>query len=131
MSMTDPIADMLTRVRNGGKAERVEVSMPGSGMKREIARVLKEEGYIVDYSESGEATRRELTVKLKYYRGQPVIESINRVSRPGRRVYRGQDELPSVSGGLGIAIISTSQGVMTAKKAQAARVGGEVICTVS
>ena len=129
--MTDPIADMLTRVRNGGKAERVEVSMPGSGMKREIARVLKEEGYIVDYSESGEATRRELTVKLKYYRGQPVIESINRVSRPGRRVYRGQDELPSVSGGLGIAIISTSQGVMTAKKAQAARVGGEVICTVS
>ncbi len=131
MSMTDPIADMLTRVRNGGKAERVEVSMPGSGMKREIARVLKEEGYILDFSEAGEASRRELTVKLKYYKGKPVIEKIDRVSKPGRRVYRGRDELPSVSGGLGIAIVSTSQGVMTAKKAQASHVGGEIICTVS
>ena len=130
MSMTDPIADMLTRVRNGGKAERVEISMPGSGMKSEIARVLKEEGYILDYSEDGEASRRQLTVKLKYYKGKPVIEKIDRVSRPGCRAYRGRDDLPSVSGGLGIAIVSTSQGVMTAKNAQQSHVGGEIICTV-
>ena len=131
MSMTDPIADMLTRIRNGGKAERVEVSMPASRMKSEIARVLKEEGYIAGFGEDGDATRRELTVKLKYHKGKPVIEKIDRVSTPGCRVSRGRDELPSVSGGLGIAIISTSKGVMTAKKAQDSHVGGEIICTVS
>ena len=131
MSMTDPIADMLTRIRNGGKAERVEVTMPGSGMKREIARVLKEEGYILDYQEDGEAAQRELTVKLKYYRGKPVIETIDRVSKPGCRVYRGLDALPSVNGGLGIAIVSTSKGVMTAKTARSSEVGGEIICTVT
>ena len=131
MSMTDPIADMLTRIRNGGKAERVEVTMPGSGMKREIARVLKEEGYILDYQEDGEAAQRELTVKLKYYRGKPVIETIDRVSKPGCRVYRGLDALPSVNGGLGIAIVSTSKGVMTAKTAKDTEVGGEIICTVT
>ena len=130
MAMTDPIADMLTRIRNGAKAERVEVSMPGSAIKREIARVLKEEGYILGYSEDVESVRHDLTVRLKYYKGSPVIEKIDRVSKPGRRVYRGSADLPSVDGGLGIAIVSTSKGVMTAKKARHDGVGGEIICTV-
>ena len=131
MSMTDPIADMLTRIRNGGKAERIEVSMPTSRMKSEIARVLREEGYIAGFGEDGENTRRELIVRLKYHKGRPVIERIDRVSTPGCRVYRGRDDLPSISGGLGIAIVSTSKGVMTAKNARNIGVGGEIICTVS
>ena len=131
MSMTDPIADMLTRIRNGGKAERVEVSMPGSRMKTQIARVLREEGYILGYEESSEEVKQTLTVRLKYHKGKPVIDRIQRISKPGRRVYRESAQLPSVSGGLGIAIVSTSKGVMTAKRAKVAGVGGEVICTVT
>ncbi len=129
--MTDPIADMLTRIRNGGKAERVEVSMPGSRMKTQIARVLREEGYILGYEESSEEVKQTLTVRLKYHKGKPVIDRIQRISKPGRRVYRESAQLPSVSGGLGIAIVSTSKGVMTAKRAKVAGVGGEVICTVT
>ena len=129
MSMTDPIADMLTRIRNAQHAKRVSVSMPLSRVKSEIAKVLKKEGYILDYD--AELDEKKLDIKLKYYQGRPVIESIDRVSKPGRRIYRGIDDFPSVSGGLGIAIVSTSKGVVTAKEAKASGVGGEVICTVS
>ncbi|RMH46615.1 MAG: 30S ribosomal protein S8 [Gammaproteobacteria bacterium] len=129
MSMQDPIADMLTRIRNGQAAGKKEVSMPSSKLKANIARVLKEEGYIVDYSVS-EGPKPVLTVVLKYFEGRPVIEKIERVSRPGLRIYRKANELPKVLGGLGIAIISTSKGLMTDKAARKAGHGGEVICTV-
>ena len=130
MSMSDPIADMLTRIRNGQLARKVEVSMPSSKIKKAIAAVLKDEGYIEDFAVSGDA-KPQLTVSLKYFGGVPVIEEMQRVSRPSLRVYRGCEELPRVLGGLGVAIISTSKGVMSDKAARQAGQGGEVLCTVS
>ena len=112
MTMTDPISDMLTRIRNGQKARKVSVSMPASKAKEAVAKVLKEEGYITDFWTEGEGSTRAFTVELKYFDGVPVIEQIERASRPGLRIYRGKDRLPKVLGGLGIAIVSTSAGVM-------------------
>ncbi len=129
MSLQDPVSDMLTRIRNAQKARKVNVSMPSSKQKLAIAEVLKTEGYITDYSVEGDA-KKVLTIELKYFQGEPVIEEIKRVSRPGLRIFKSKDELPSVNGGLGIAIISTSKGVMTEKQARASGNGGEVICTV-
>jgi small subunit ribosomal protein S8 len=129
MSLQDPISDMLTRVRNAQKATKVNVVMPSSSQKVNIATVLKNEGFISDFKVS-DGTKKELTIELKYYQGKPVIESIKRISRPGLRIFRSKDDLPSINGGLGIAIISTSGGLMTEKQAQAAGHGGEVICTV-
>ncbi len=131
MSMTDPIADMLTRIRNGQKARMVSVTMPASKTKEAIASVLKEEGYITDFSASGDGATRTLTVDLKYFEGVPVIERIQRASRPGLRVYRGKDGLPKVLGGLGVAIVSTSAGVMSDRQAREKGIGGEVLCVVS
>lgn len=128
--MQDTIADMLTRIRNAGSAKKEVVVMPSSKIKIAIAAVLKDEGYIEDYSVEGDK-KPELTVVLKYYAGKPVIEKIERISRPGLRVYRGCDELPTVMNGLGIAIISTPKGVFTDRKARSLNVGGEVICVVS
>ncbi len=130
MSMSDPIADMLTRVRNGQMANKTEVSMPSSKLKVSICQVLKDEGYISDFIVVGDV-RPVITVKLKYFEGRPVIEKIQRVSRPGLRIFRGSTELPKVLNGLGVAIVSTSQGVMTDRQARAAGHGGEVLCTVS
>lgn len=129
MSLQDPVSDMLTRIRNAQKAAKPSVKMPSSRHKENIAKVLKDEGYVTDYAVSGEA-KKELTIDLKYFQGKPVIEEIKRVSRPGLRIFKSKDELPSVNGGLGIAIISTSKGVMTEKQARASGNGGEVICTV-
>ncbi len=129
MSMQDPLADMLTRIRNAQMAEHASVTMPSSKIKTAVAQVLKDEGYIADYSVSGEV-KAELSIELKYFDGQPVIESIERASRPGLRSYAGKEELPKVNGGLGIAIVSTNKGVMTDRAARAAGVGGEVLCTV-
>ena len=129
MSLQDPVSDMLTRVRNAQKAAKVSVTMPSSKQKESIARVLKEEGYITDFGVS-DGVKKELTIDLKYFQGKPVIEEIKRVSRPGLRIFKSKDDLPSVNGGLGIAIISTSKGVMTEKQARATGNGGEVICTV-
>ncbi len=131
MSMTDPIADLLTRIRNGQKARKVAVAMPSSTKKVAICEVLKSEGYIEDFSVETEGNKAQLKVDLKYYEGQPVIELIKRVSRPGLRVYKSSDELPKVLGGLGVAIVSTSQGVMTDRQARANNQGGEVLCLVS
>jgi small subunit ribosomal protein S8 len=131
MSMTDPIADMLTRVRNGMSANKMEVKIPSSKVKKSIAQVLKDEGYITDFSVQDIDGKPVLNVTLKYYQGKPVIDSIKRVSRPGLRVYKGKDELPTVMAGLGIAIVSTSAGVMTDRAARKAGFGGEVLCTVS
>ena len=131
MSMSDPIADMLTRIRNGQAAKKVAVSMPSSKLKQAIAQVLKAEGYISDYSVVTEEGKPTLVVNLKYFEGNPVIAKIQRVSRPGLRVYKGKDELPTVQGGLGIAIVSTSAGVMTERAARAAGQGGEVIAYVA
>jgi len=131
MSMTDPIADMLTRIRNGQKARKINVSMPSSTAKVAVAKVLKDEGYIVDYATSVEGVKSELSVELKYFEGTPVIENVQRVSRPGLRVYRGKEELPKVLGGLGVAIISTSDGVMSDRQARKQGIGGEVLCVVS
>lgn len=131
MSLTDPIADMLTRIRNGLAANKVEVIMPLSKQKLAIAKVLKDEGYVSDFSERQMDGKASLVVALKYYQGKPVIDTIKRISRPGLRVYRGKDEMPKVMGGLGITIVSTSNGVMTDRAARAAGYGGEVICTVS
>ena len=128
--MTDPIADMLTRIRNGQAAGKKIVKQPSSKLKVAIAKVLKEEGYITDYSTETVGNHTEMTIVLKYYRGAPVIESIKRVSRPGLRIYKSKDELPKVLGGLGIAIVSTSNGVMTDRAARAIGHGGEVICIV-
>jgi len=130
MSMNDPIADMLTRVRNAQKARKREVRIPASKTKRAIAEVLKSEGYITDYAVT-EALKAELTIQLKYYQNQPVIATLKRVSRPGRRIYKAADELPKVMDGLGISIISTSKGVMTDRAARANGHGGEVLCMVS
>ena len=132
MSMSDPIADMLTRIRNAQMTERAVVVMPASKVKVAIARVLKDEGYIEGFKISGEETRKpQLEIALRYYAGKPVIERLERVSKPGLRVYKGRDHLPRVMNGLGVAIVSTSQGVMTDRKARATGVGGEVICIVA
>jgi small subunit ribosomal protein S8 len=129
--MTDPIADMLTRIRNGQKARMVSVSMPASSAKEAVAKVLKDEGYITDYSTDGDSASRSLTVELKYFEGTPVIERIQRASRPGLRIYRGKEDLPKVLGGLGVAIVSTSAGVMSDRQAREKGIGGEVLCIVS
>ena len=131
MSMSDPIADFLTRIRNGQAARKAQVNMPSSKLKKALAGVLKDEGYIGDFSVSEEAGRVSLTIELKYFEGRPVIDKIQRVSRPGLRVFRGKDELPTVMGGLGVAIVSTSQGVMTDRQARAQGYGGEVMCVVA
>jgi len=128
--MTDPIADMLTRIRNAQSAGKADVTMPSSKAKLAIAGVMKEEGYITDFAVSSDA-KPNMTVTLKYYQGNPVIDEMKRVSRPGLRIYKNKDELPKVLNGLGIAIISTSAGVMTDKKARTEGRGGEVICTIS
>lgn len=131
MSMTDPISDMLTRIRNGQKARKVSVSMPASTVKSAIAGVLREEGYITGFETSGEGAEKTLTVELKYFEGTPVIENVKRVSKPGLRIYRGKDDLPTVMGGLGIVIVSTSAGVMSDRQARQQGIGGEVLCVVS
>jgi len=128
--MTDPIADMLTRIRNGQSAGKVDVSMPSSKAKISIANVMKEEGYVTDFSVDSEA-KPTLTVVLKYFEGRPVIDDMKRVSRPGLRIYKGKSDLPTVLNGLGIAIVSTSAGMMTDRQAREAGRGGEVICTIS
>jgi small subunit ribosomal protein S8 len=131
MSMTDPIADMFTRIRNAQLVGRTDVSMPASKIKCEIARVLKDEGYIEEFVRREQDGKSELAVTLKYHQGRPVIDHIRRISRPGLRVYKRKDEMPSVLGGLGIAIISTPRGVMSDRAARAAGQGGEVLCYVS
>lgn len=131
MSMTDPVADMLTRIRNGQMAEKLGVTMPSSKLKEAIAQVLKDEGYIESYSVRKSGNKAELDIELKYYAGRPVIERIERVSRPGLRIYRGKEELPKVMNGLGVAIVSTPKGVMTDRKARSVNVGGEVLCIVA
>ncbi len=129
--MTDPIADMLTRIRNALHAEHPDVTVPASKVKETIASVLQAEGYIAEFRRDCEEGKSNLVIKLKYYRGGPVIEKIKRISKPGRRVYCDSKNLPSVNGGLGIAVVSTSQGIMTAKDARARGIGGEIICTVT
>ena len=129
MSMQDPIADMLTRIRNAQQVGKVTVTMPSSKIKKSIAEVLQSEGYIVSHSVS-EALKPELTIELKYFEGKPVIAELARVSCPGLRAYSSKNKLPSIRGGLGVAIVSTSKGVMTDRAAKAAGVGGEILCTV-
>lgn len=131
MSMTDPIADMLTRLRNGQAARKKTVTMPGSKLKTAVATVLKDEGYISDFAQGSDDGKPVLTVTLKYFGGRGVIEHLQRVSKPSLRVYRGKDDLPDVLGGLGIAIVSTSGGVVSDRKAREAGQGGEVLCTVA
>jgi small subunit ribosomal protein S8 len=131
MSMSDPIADMLTRIRNAQMAEKVSVAMPSSSLKVAIAKVLKDEGYIDDFRVAGEAVKPQLEIALKYYAGRPVIEKIERISKPGLRIYKGKEDLPKVMNGLGVAIVSTSKGVMTDRKARASGIGGEVLCVVA
>jgi small subunit ribosomal protein S8 len=131
MSMSDPVADMFTRIRNGQATRKASVTMPSSKLKVSIARVLKDEGYIAGYAESEVEGKKHLEVGLKYFEGKPVIELIKRVSRPGLRIYRGRDELPTVRHGLGIAIISTSQGLMTDRAARKNGQGGEVLALVA
>lgn len=130
MSMSDPIADMLTRIRNGSRVGKEGVSIPASETKAAIAEVLRAEGYIKDYEVRGEGAGKSLEVRLKYFKGNPVIEEIDRISRPGCRIYAHSDDLPSVRNGLGVALISTSKGMMTDRNARRQRIGGEVICTV-
>lgn len=130
MSMHDPIADMLTRIRNAQAVGELQVQMPSSKLKLAILAVLKEEGYIESYAVIGAEGKKELNVTLKYFQGQPVIDKIQRVSRAGLRIYKRNDNLPVVRGGLGIAIVSTSKGVMTERSARAQKLGGEIICTV-
>ena len=130
MSMSDPIADMLTRIRNAQSVEKAAVTMPSSKLKVAIAQVLKDEGYIDGFAVKGEA-KAELEIALKYYAGRPVIERIERVSRPGLRVYKGRHAIPQVQNGLGVAIVTTPQGVMTDRKARASGIGGEVLCYVA
>ena len=131
MSMSDPIADMLTRIRNAQAVEKGAVTMPSSKVKVAIAQVLKDEGYIDGFAIRGEAGKPELELQPKYYAGRPVIERIERVSKPGLRVYKGAEDLPRVMNGLGVAIVSTSSGVMTDRRARAQGVGGEVLCVVA
>ena len=129
--MTDPIADLLTRIRNAHHAEKIALTMPGSKIKSAIAKVLKDEGNIESFDTATEDGKPVLTIKLKYYEGAPVIEQIHRISKPGLRVYKSAEELPKINGGLGIAIVSTSKGIMTDRAARTAGVGGEVLCSVS
>ena len=131
MSMTDPVADLLTRIRNGQTAGKAEVHLDSSRLKTAIAKVLKDEGYVEGFAVVGEENRPQLEIALKYYAGRPVIEKIERVSKPGLRIYKSKDDIPRVMNGLGIAIVSTSRGVMTDRKARATGVGGEVICIVA
>ncbi|MDZ4189865.1 MAG: 30S ribosomal protein S8 [Hydrogenophaga sp.] len=131
MSMSDPIADMLTRIRNAQMVEKASVTMPASKVKTAIAQVLKDEGYIDGFKVKSNDGKNELEITLKYYAGRPVIERIERVSRPGLRVYRGRNAIPQVQNGLGVAIVTTPQGVMTDRKARATGVGGEVLCYVA
>ena len=131
MSMSDPIADMLTRIRNAQVVQKTTVAMPSSKVKVAIANVLKDEGYIEDFAVAEASGKTELKIGLKYYAGRPVIERLERVSRPGLRVYKGKDDIPNVMNGLGVAIVSTPRGVMTDRKARASGVGGEVICYVA
>ncbi|WP_434779401.1 30S ribosomal protein S8 [Neisseria sp. Ec49-e6-T10] len=131
MSMHDPISDMLTRIRNAQRAGKATVSMPSSKLKQAIAQVLKDEGYVESFSVSSDSVKPTLDIELKYYAGRPVIERIERVSRPGLRIYKGSDNIPSVMNGLGIAIVTTSKGVMTDRKARANGVGGELLCVVA
>jgi small subunit ribosomal protein S8 len=129
--MTDPIADMLTRIRNGQQAEKVSVNIPSSRVKCAIAKVLKDEGYIENFAERREGVKATLEVVLRYHEGEPVIERIERVSKPGYRRYKGKGGLPRIAGGLGVAIVSTSKGIMTDRAARKAGLGGEVLCVVS
>ena len=139
MSMSDPIADMLVRIRNAQLVGHTEVAMPASKLKSAIAQVLKDEGYIEDFAirqkggdkGGGDTAKKELAIGLKYYAGRPVIERLERVSKPGLRVYRGRDDIPRIMNGLGVAILSTSRGVMTDRKARADGVGGEILCIVA
>ena len=131
MSMTDPIADILTRIRNAQAVRKTVVVMPASKVKKAIAQVLKDEGYIDGFAVRESEGKPELEISLKYYAGAPVIERIERVSRPGLRIYKGRDDIPKVMNGLGVAIVSTSHGVMTDRKARATGVGGEVLCIVA
>jgi small subunit ribosomal protein S8 len=129
--MTDPIADMLTRIRNAHKAGKVSLTMPASAIKKSIAGVLKDEGYIEDFSSAADGAKAELTISLKYYEGEPVIAELKRISRPGLRVYTSAEDLPRVKEGLGVAIVSTNKGIMSDRAARAAGIGGEVLCSVS
>jgi small subunit ribosomal protein S8 len=131
MSMSDPIADMLTRIRNAQGVNKLSVSMPASKLKSAIAAVLKDEGYIDDFATIANDGKPLLSISLKYYAGRPVIEKIDRVSKPGLRIYKGSNNIPKVMNGLGVTIVSTSRGVMTDRKAQAAGIGGEVLCVVA
>ena len=131
MSMHDPISDMLTRIRNAQIADKASVSMPSSKLKVAIAQVLKDEGYVEEFAVRAEDNKPVLDIQLKYYAGRPVIERIERVSRPGLRIYKGSNDIPKVMNGLGVAIVSTSKGVMTDRKARAAGVGGELLCIVA
>jgi small subunit ribosomal protein S8 len=130
MSMSDPIADMLTRIRNAQATDKVSVAMPASKVKLAIAKVLKDEGYIEDFAERAVDGHNTLEIGLKYYAGKPVIEKIERISRPGLRIYKGRDDMPTVMNGLGVAIVSTSRGVMTDRRARDTGIGGEVLCIV-
>ncbi|MCF7790826.1 MAG: 30S ribosomal protein S8 [Victivallales bacterium] len=130
MSMQDPISDMLARIRNAGMASLLETSMPASKMKASIANVLKEEGYIKDYTEKGEGAAKELVIKVKYYKKFPVIEGIKKVSRPSCRIYCGSNEIPRVRNGLGTVVLSTPKGIICGKKAKELNVGGEILCYV-
>ncbi|NRT56727.1 30S ribosomal protein S8 [Sphaerotilus uruguayifluvii] len=131
MSMSDPIADMLTRIRNAQMVEKASVAMPSSKLKTAIAQVLKDEGYIDGFQVKTESGKSQLEISLKYYAGRPVIERIERVSRPGLRIYKGRHDIPQVQNGLGVAIVTTPKGVMTDRKARAAGIGGEVLCYVA
>lgn len=131
MSINDPIGDFLTRIRNGQQARKKFVTSPSSRLREAVAAVLKQEGYIVDYSVKAEGSKRTITVVLKYFEGKPVIERLERVSTPSLRVYKGKDELPKVLGGLGVAIVSTPAGVVSDRQARAAGHGGEVLCVVA
>ena len=131
MSMSDPIADMLTRIRNAQSAEKTSVTMPASKLKTAIAQVLKDEGYIEDFKQVENDGKPLLDMELKYHAGRPVIEKIERISRPGLRIYKGAQEIPTIMNGLGIAIVSTSRGVMTDRKARSTGVGGEILCVVA
>jgi small subunit ribosomal protein S8 len=130
MSMSDPIADMLTRIRNAQATEKVSVFVPSSKVKQAIAQVLKDEGYIEDFAVRDQDGKAVIEIGLKYYAGKPVIEKLERVSRPGLRIYKGRDDIPRVMNGLGVAIVSTSKGVMTDRRARETGVGGEVLCVV-
>jgi small subunit ribosomal protein S8 len=131
MSMSDPIADMLTRIRNAQMVEKAAVAMPASKLKVAIAQVLKDEGYIDGFAVKADGGKSQLEISLKYYAGRPVIERLERVSRPGLRIYKGRHDIPKVMNGLGVAIVTTPQGVMTDRKARAAGIGGEVLCYVA